>query len=318
MEAAHYSFSEWTVVLNETFLPMDMKVVDDASFTATMRAKTVNGIRILDIAAGPHIASRSLRTLAKDDLRFFCITQQLEGMSSVTQDGTESILGPGDFAIFDSTRPFERRFDGDYRCLTLRFPHYMISIPPHALARLTATRFAADDGLGVIVSPYLAEVARNLGELHGWYGVLVAQTMIDLVSAALGEKLAQVDPGAQGGHTDVFLSGCDYIVQNLSDPELTPESIAAACFVSVRLLHKIFHAEHTTVSQWIRSRRLEQCRRQLSDPHDADRSIGEIAAAAGIHDGAHFSRLFRAAFGTSPREYRKTQLDLIGSDPLWH
>lgn len=314
LDVVHYSFSEWSAALNETFIPMDMSVVDDATFTASMRARTLNGIRVLDVRARPHSASRRAHNLEKDDLRFFCITLQLEGTSAITQDGMESVLGPGDFAIYDSTRPFERRFDEDYRSLTLRFPHYMISLPPYSLARLTATRLGADEGLGVVVSPYLTEVARNLEELHGWYGVLVAHTMIDLVSAALGEKLAQVSFGVHGGHAEAFLAACDHIMQNLADPALNPEGVAAAGFISVRLLHKIFHAERTTVSQWIRERRLEQCRRQLSDPHEAHRSVGEIAASWGIHDGAHFSRLFRTAFGMSPREYRKAQLEVMAND----
>jgi len=313
-EPVSYSFRELTAALNETFPSVDMAVVDDASFTATMRTATVSGIRMMDVSAGPHVATRRANILAADDLRYFCVTLQLEGVSTVTQDGTESVLGLGDFAVYDSTRPFERRFLEQNRCLTMRLPHHMISLPPHSLTRLTATRIAADEGLGVVVSPYLTEVARNLSELHGWYGALVAHTMIDLVSAALGEKLAEVSYSVAGGNTEVFLAACDYIMRNLADPALNPEAIAAACFVSVRLLQKIFHEEQTTVAHWIRTRRLEQSRRQLSDPREVGRSVREIAAIAGFHDGAHFSRLFRTAFGTSPRDYRRAQLEVIGVD----
>jgi AraC-like DNA-binding protein len=306
---ANYSFDEWSVVLNEVFLPMDLSGIDPRSFSATMRSKTVSGIRIMDVAAGPHVATRRDHNLTTDDLRMFCIALQLEGTSSIAQDGALSVLHPGDFAIYDSTRPFERRFEAQYRCLTIQFPHDMISLPAHTLARLTATRFAPDEGLGIVVSPYLVEVARNLGDLHGWYGLLVAHTMIDLVSAALGEKLALGGIGHPEGHTEVFLAACDHITRNLGDPQLNPESIAVECFISVRQLHKIFHAERTTVSGWIRQRRIEQCRRQLADPRESERSVGEIAARFGIHDAAHFSRLFRAAFGVSPREYRRLQLE---------
>jgi AraC-like DNA-binding protein len=45
------------------------------------------------------------------------------------------------------------------------------------------------------------------------------------------------------------------------------------------------------------------------DPADAHLTVGQIAAQWGIYDGAHFSRIFRNAYGSSPREYRRSQLD---------
>jgi hypothetical protein len=60
----------------------------------------------------------------------------------------------------------------------------------------------------------------------------------------------------------------------------------------------------TTASGWIRQRRLERCRRDLLDPALGDRSVGAIAARWGLIDAAHFSRLFRAAYGLPPGEYR--------------
>ncbi len=55
-----------------------------------------------------------------------------------------------------------------------------------------------------------------------------------------------------------------------------------------------------TVSTWIRTRRLEQCRRDLLDPMLADRPVAAIAARWGFVDAAHFSRAFKTAFGVSP------------------
>ncbi len=59
------------------------------------------------------------------------------------------------------------------------------------------------------------------------------------------------------------------------------------------------------MSGFIRERRLERCREELSNPRLANRSIGEIAYAAGFADLAHFSRRFREAYGLSPSDYRR-------------
>jgi AraC-like DNA-binding protein len=60
-----------------------------------------------------------------------------------------------------------------------------------------------------------------------------------------------------------------------------------------------------SVSALIRSRRLERCRRDLVDPLLADVPLAVIGQRWGFSDAPHFSRLFRAAFGESPRDYRK-------------
>lgn len=95
-----------------------------------------------------------------------------------------------------------------------------------------------------------------------------------------------------------------FVEANLSDPGLSSRSIAAAHFVSVRQLQKVFEAEGEPVTTLVRNRRLERCRRDLADPFRRQESIATVRTRWGFLDAAHFSRLFRAAYGLSPREYR--------------
>src|SRR5215468_5164534 len=96
----------------------------------------------------------------------------------------------------------------------------------------------------------------------------------------------------------------DYISQRLYDPGLRPPEIAAAANISVRYLHKLFEAEHRSVSQYIKGLRLERSRRELLDPRLADRSIATVAFACGFGDLSGFNRAFKDAYGTSPRKLR--------------
>jgi AraC-like DNA-binding protein len=96
-----------------------------------------------------------------------------------------------------------------------------------------------------------------------------------------------------------------YIEANLGNPDLGPEEIARASFISTRYLHKLFESEGTSVCRWIRSARLERCRRDLADPALRGRTILEVASRWGLTGPQHFSRLFRAAYGCSPSDYRR-------------
>jgi hypothetical protein len=57
-----------------------------------------------------------------------------------------------------------------------------------------------------------------------------------------------------------------FIEQHLGDADLTPGLVAAAHYISVRYLYRLFEAQGTTVATWIRHRRLEGCRKDLADP----------------------------------------------------
>ncbi|MCV7030379.1 helix-turn-helix transcriptional regulator [Mycobacterium sherrisii] len=96
------------------------------------------------------------------------------------------------------------------------------------------------------------------------------------------------------------------IEDRLSDPDLDVPSIGAAHYMSVRTLQKLFHGEQQTVTGWIHTRRLEHCHWDLCDPTFVSHSIGAIATRWGLVDQAHFSRLFKSAYGVSPRDYRLT------------
>jgi AraC-like DNA-binding protein len=82
----------------------------------------------------------------------------------------------------------------------------------------------------------------------------------------------------------------------------------------VRYLHKLFLGEHTTVADHIRRRRLERCSRDLLDPALADKPVIAIARRWGFGNPAHFTRVFRDAYGMPPSEYRRTAL--LSRQPL--
>ena len=90
----------------------------------------------------------------------------------------------------------------------------------------------------------------------------------------------------------------------LHDPGLRPATVAAAHYISTRYLHRLFEPEGVTVSEWIRMRRLEHCRRDLEDPALAHETVLAIASRWGLRNPGHFSRLFHAAYGMSPSAVR--------------
>lgn len=99
-----------------------------------------------------------------------------------------------------------------------------------------------------------------------------------------------------------------FINAHLHEPDLSPRTIAARLGCSTRFLHLVFEDGDASLGATVLARRLDRCRERLTDPRERQRSISEIAFAAGFNDAAHFSRTFKARFGTTARELRETWL----------
>ena len=298
------SFGEWRTLVSDSFVPLEVRT-DARDFHGTLRSRVLDDLSIVEVTANGHQVLRTPSLIARSGRQYFKLNLQLSGSGILIQDNREATLRPGDLAVYDTNRPYTLAFERDFRTLVLMFPHDALDLPADAIAQLTAVRMAGDAGLGRMISPFMVQLAENLDALSGATGHRLAYNAVDLVATMFESELSIRRDPAPGARADLLTSIHRYIEAELGDPALSPAGIAAAHFISLRQLHNVFHAADTTVSGWIRSRRLEHCRRDLRDPILSPRSVGVIAARWGFIDAAHFSRIFRTAFGEPPSSYRR-------------
>lgn len=297
-------FDFWRHLVSETFVPLEATRDGTGTFHGELRGMSLGAMRLYQIDADSHVARRTSRLINSASPEFFKLGLQLHGRSVLIQDGREAELKPGDFTVYDTTRPYTFAFDDDGRILVLIFPRPLLGLSVDRVARLTATRFQGQQGLASLIGSFLVQTAAVLDEMDVRDNARLATNVLDLLATALAGHLEVRPADVDRAHRALLLQTVAFIEEHLGDAELTPADIAASQHISTRYLHKLFHAEGTTVSAWIRERRLEQCSRDLRDPALAHRSVSSIAARWGLPDAAHFSRLFRASFGMSPRDYR--------------
>ncbi|MBB5639616.1 AraC-like DNA-binding protein [Cryobacterium roopkundense] len=305
VQTAHAdTFARWRTLVSDSFVPLDVRS-DAPDFSGTLRARVLDELSIVEVTATGHQVLRTPALIARSQRQYFKLNLQLSGHGILIQDNREATLGPGDIAVYDTNRPYTLEFDRDFRTLVLMFPHDVLDLSVESVAQLTAVRMAGDAGLGRMISPFMVQLAENLDVLSGSTGHRLAYNAVDLIATMFENELSIRRRPIPGTHGDMLAGIRKYIEAELGDPGLSPAGIAAAHFISTRHLHSVFHEADTTVSSWIRRRRLERCRRDLRDPILADRSVGAIAARWGFLDAAHFSRIFRAAFGEPPTAYRR-------------
>jgi AraC-like DNA-binding protein len=298
------NFSQFRTAVSESFVPLQVTSDKPQPFHGRIRMAGADEVHVSEVSAGRHVVERTPELIARGDRKYFKLSLMLAGNGLLVQDNREALLQPGDLAIYDTNRPYSLVFDDDFRTMVVMFPQHLVDLPVEAVGQLTAVRMSGrEEGLTGMIVPFLAQMANNLEQVSGPPGVRLTRSAIDLVTTVLAHQL-DLDRGHGNGHRALAQRIRQFIDTNLSSVDLGPTQIAAAHFISTRHLHSIFREQGTTVSSWIRERRLERCRRDLLDLVHADRPVAAIAARWGFVDAAHFSRVFKAAYGVSPSELR--------------
>jgi AraC-like DNA-binding protein len=98
-----------------------------------------------------------------------------------------------------------------------------------------------------------------------------------------------------------------FIEQNLLDPNLSPEMVAANQAISLRQLSRSF-ADGPGVAATIVRARLDYADRLLRDPSQTAIGISDIAYRCGFVSPAHFSRAYKTRHGITPSDARHTAI----------
>jgi AraC-type DNA-binding domain-containing proteins len=298
------TFDEWVRLVGNRFVPLRLTTLDPSGFSGTLRTRYVDGTCITDIAASSHTVDRVAHSIADDDPHHLKLSLQLEGTGLVMQDGRVAELSAGDAAIYDTTRPYTLEYADRMRSLVMIFPHSMLGLSSHLVHTVTAVRLRGDTGIGRVICPFMQHIAEDIDQLEGVNGARIVRSALDLITAMLS---AEIQSNSSNEPWRVALDAVEhYIDRHLDDPTLNTEALARAHYISPRQLQYLFQDKGTTVSAHIRRRRLERCRIDLEDPALESWSVIQIAQRWGFVDPSHFSKLFKATFGQSPRDFRVT------------
>ena len=306
---AHRRFAHWQSAVCDTFVQLDCQHLSDRPFEGAITTVRAPEVNFSKVASRDQRVERNSRRLRSGYEEVLLVQLQLSGQSVVAQDDRSTRLNPGDFAIYDSTRPYILEFRDDFEVLVMHMPRERLLGRSGRTDKLTAHAIRGDSVMGALAVPFLRHAGEAISSVNPSTAAQLGSIALGLVNAALGELCVQQAEDVQSWSRSALLYRAKVIIdEQLGEPELNSAAIARELGISARYLQDLFHAENITVSDCIWTRRLERCRRELADPLLARKQISQIALDSGFSHFGHFSSRFKAAYDLSPRDYRKVFL----------
>lgn len=297
----------WVDMICSTYVELECDVQASYDFHGSILNHKLPGLELSVVHSRAQRVIRTPRAIAQAGADYFIVSLQTQGQGLISQDGRNALLSPGDFAIYDSTRPYTLEFDEDFEEIVLKLPRHQLCAMVRDTDKLTASTVSGRVGAGRLLINMINTLRQEAYSLAPASAAAVASGVISMLVAGIQSLPAcgHVEPSSLHAYQIARIKQC--IDQNLRDSTLSIEMVAARLRMSVGHLHRLFKSEALSPSQYLWRQRLEACGRELMDPRRAHVSIAAVAFAWGFNDAAHFSRAFRAHFNCSPREWRQRE-----------
>ncbi|MEU9732103.1 helix-turn-helix domain-containing protein [Streptomyces sp. NPDC048002] len=272
-----------------------------------MRLSALGPIRFCSAKATPVTFRRTERLARQDDDEpAVFVGLQLRGTNLVTQHGRQALVPPGHLVVHESNAPYTLHFAAGVDYCAFRVPRAALAVPGRVLRDIAAIPLGPDNAVARLAFTYFAQLAVS-EELHD---VAESSTIVD-PSLELLRAVMTSRPGASGhvraapAEVPLSLRITQYARAHLADPGLSAARIAAAHGISVRHLYSVLAEAGISLGAWIRAHRLAECRRELAGPNGRLRTVAGIGRSWGFVDATHFSKVFKEAYGLSPRAWRE-------------
>lgn len=302
-------FNYWLDMICAVYVQLDSDRPECSDVFGDIEFGRIGGIDFTMLCSNaPHLR-RTASLIRGTTESYYLVQLQRQGRGVVSQDGRIAIVEPGDFVIYDTTRPYELIYDcPQHEVTVMRLPQAQLEQHVGGLDGLTATTVHGQSAAAGLLQSMAGTLQRELDQLHPSSVLEVGDAITHVIAAGLRSlpRANQRRPSTLYAYHLARIK--DYVRKNLRDPELSTSSVARAMGISPDHVARLFRHEPMPLSRLIWQQRLDACRRDLADPRLAERSISEIAFSWGFNEAAHFSRSFKEQFGSTPREWRARAL----------
>jgi AraC-like DNA-binding protein len=200
---------------------------------------------------------------------------------------------PGDFGA-----PLEHAY------VAVLIPAPLVASRVENVEDLTASRIARQNEALALLRAYLRTLERT-PVLSPEVRAAAGEHVINLASLTLDRQRRRLEASQTTSvHEARFQVALAFIARHFREPDLSVLAVSAHQGISVRYLQKLLERKGLRFTEHVNALRLAEARRMLTSLDAGERSIIDIAHAAGFSDLSHFNRLFRRRYDATPGAVR--------------
>jgi AraC family transcriptional regulator, positive regulator of tynA and feaB len=298
----------WSDTLTDLCGHFDVDCLEALSFEGRINYTTVSTLTLCQIEASRHRLVHSVSRAQPGSHPFIKVLFQTYGISHFEQNGRQIDLMPGDCLVYDVSCPHTIVSPSLTRHEVVIIPKQLLQERGLRSTRVPARKLCARSGIARIAHSVVHAVFGEAAELSSESAIGVADSLTDLLLLLLRENASMVD---RIGPEAMYVRAQFFVREHLRDPNLSIGQISAALGCTKRYLHILFSVRGTTITDYIRHARLQNCRQELEAR--AGKSVTDVALSWGFSSLPHFSRVFRQHFGIVPSAIAGRQI-AVSSD----
>ena len=295
--------SGWQEVVSAAYFPLVAKGRHQGDFHGTLDIWNMGVVSATRIICDAVLYRRETVHLREERESSVLISIPSHAEVTFRQHGQQAKCAPGGLVIERSDAPYEYWHAKPDVQWVVKLPRGSVQDRIGRAEKALGLCIDARSGLAAYFLSSLRAAVTHAPDMPESGRAAAGMHLLDILCLALRADVRALDSGdtaVQQAHLDraeLFIS------DHLRDPDLTTDTVAAACGISARYLQRLFAKSGRTVSGYLRDCRLMRCHEDLRRGQHAG-NIATLAYRWGFTDHAQFSRLYRAKFRSSPRERR--------------
>lgn len=313
-EAVNVSgIAEWQCVASKILLPQHCRPwpggrAAPGAFAGRIGHREITpGMRVSRIETGAHVAERPAELIHSDAAAGLFVTLQLRGEATLYQRGRVATARAGTITICEADVPLRVEVSAPGQtAVVVQLDPALTGVPRRLAARASAVAItesvpgqAALVGLLKGVESPALRLGRETGES-------LARAVGEVLAAVVRAVLHPRDDSRQ--RRVALLSELrTSLREQIGDPALTVEQLAAQHYLSVRQVHALFAEESDSPAAYLRRSRLAHAERLLLLREHSGMTVGAISRESGYADAATFIRAFTRERGCSPARWAESR-----------
>ncbi|MDC0610695.1 helix-turn-helix domain-containing protein [Vibrio sp.] len=296
-------FNYWNDVVTKHYAPCLGLTDNRNNFSATT---TVHNLGVSELSSVFSDSIRydrratDLRAIPREDI---FVSVMVSGEGYFEQNNRQVAHRSGDVLIYDSAKPYSFNYTSTYNAMLLRIPRPLVQAKVSHLDQIGGTILKSNSSYARLIKSLLNDtsILASDPELVGDNQFIVPT--LDMLTTAIQRSTEGSSGFEHSSHGKLLTEIKAFIRRNITDEELTLESVASDNNISLRTLSRLFAEVGETPRQWLQTQRLCAAYDALINRKVAN--VTEAALTYGYKDLSHFSRSFKQRYGCSPKDLMK-------------